>query len=73
MQVTTEELSPGMFTRMEVVEPPYMAPYQMPAKRMMAVAGGRPKVNGSRTATLPAVPMPGRTPTRVPIRTPTKQ
>ena len=26
MQVTTEELSPGMLTRIAVVEPPYWAP-----------------------------------------------
>ena len=26
MQVTTDEVSPGMFTRIEVVEPPYWAP-----------------------------------------------
>ena len=26
MQVTTDEVSPGMFTRMAVVEPPYCAP-----------------------------------------------
>jgi len=30
----------GMLTRMEVVDPPYMAPYMIPARRMTAETGG---------------------------------
>jgi len=45
----------------------------MPARRMMAEAGGRFRLMGIRIA-MPAVgPTPGRTPIRVPTRTPRKQ
>jgi hypothetical protein len=40
---------------------------------MMAETGGRVKVKGRRGATLSAGPIPGRTPMRVPIKTPAKQ
>jgi hypothetical protein len=73
IQVTTLQGSPGMFTNIEVVDPPYIPPYQMPANIMMAVTAGRSKVKGSKRAIQPAVPMPGRTPMRVPKKTPTKQ
>jgi hypothetical protein len=39
----------------------------------MAVTAGRPKEKGIKRAIHPAVPMPGRTPTRVPKNTPIKQ
>ncbi len=39
-QVTTDAASPGMLTRMEVVDPPYIAPYMIPARRMTAETGG---------------------------------
>jgi hypothetical protein len=29
-----------MFTRIDVVDPPYIAPYMMPASRMTAETGG---------------------------------
>src|SRR5271157_423493 len=38
--VTTEAASPGIFTRMDVVDPPYIAPYVIPASRMIAETGG---------------------------------
>jgi len=43
------------------------------ASMMMAETGGRVKVKGRRSATLPAGPIPGRTPMSVPIKTPAKQ
>jgi hypothetical protein len=45
----------------------------MPESIMMAVAGGREKVTGSRRAIAPAGPIPGRTPTSVPTKQPTQQ
>src|SRR5512139_2647191 len=39
-QVTTEAASPGILTRMEVVDPPYIAPYMIPARRITAETGG---------------------------------
>jgi hypothetical protein len=45
----------------------------MPASMISAVTGWKVKVIGSRMATAPVGPMPGRTPTSVPSRTPTKQ
>src|SRR5215208_1474015 len=42
----------------------------MPPNMMNALIGSRPKVMGSRTATVIAGPMPGSTPTAVPRVTP---
>jgi hypothetical protein len=44
----------------------------MAASMMMAPVGSMLKVSGSRITMPPAEPMPGRTPTRVPIRHPIK-
>ncbi len=40
---------------------------------IIAVTGGRPKVTGSNIAIAPGGPIPGSTPTRVPMKTPPKQ
>ncbi len=45
----------------------------MPASMIRADSGGTENVNGSSIATVVTVPMPGNTPTSVPIRTPAKQ
>jgi hypothetical protein len=72
-QVTTEAASPGMCSRIEVVEPPYCAPWRMPASRINAVSGGMPKVSGSSSAMVVTGPRPGSTPASVPTSTPRKQ
>src|SRR5262249_19261825 len=45
----------------------------MPASMINAPTGGRPKVIGSNIAMVATVPMPGRTPTRVPTSAPSRQ
>src|SRR6266540_354818 len=45
----------------------------MPASMIRAPTGGRPKVIGSSIAMVATVPMPGRTPTRVPTSAPSRQ
>src|SRR4051794_17036986 len=45
----------------------------MPASMISAPTGGRPKVIGSNMATVAMVPMPGKTPTRVPTKAPIRQ
>src|SRR5690242_9464104 len=45
----------------------------MPASMMSAPTGGRPKVIGSSMATVATVPIPGRTPTKVPTNAPSRQ
>jgi hypothetical protein len=40
---------------------------------MIAVVGGIPYVTGRRMAMVPTGPIPGRTPIRVPTKTPRKQ
>src|SRR4029453_19340152 len=45
----------------------------MPASMISAPTGGRPKVMGSSIATVAMVPMPGKTPTRVPTSGPIRQ
>ena len=45
----------------------------MPANMMIAVTGGRLNVKGSKRATVPVDPIPGRTPMNVPIKQPKKQ
>src|SRR4030081_2470357 len=44
----------------------------MPASKIRAPNGGRPKVIGSSIATVAMVPMPGSTPTSVPTSAPTR-
>src|SRR5262249_17718828 len=45
----------------------------MPASMISAPTGGRPKVIGKSIAMVATVPMPGRTPTKVPTRAPSRQ
>src|SRR5262245_38299251 len=45
----------------------------MPASMIRAPTGGSPKVIGSSIAMVATVPMPGRTPTRVPTSAPSRQ
>src|SRR5690349_15148351 len=61
-----------MLTSTEVVEPPYIAPYQMPVIMMSPVTGPYGIVNGRRSAIVAVGPRPGSTPTIVPISAPTK-
>src|SRR5882757_341460 len=71
MTLTTEEDSPGVLSRIEVVDPPYMAPKKM-AQNMMIAARGSPsaKTTGSNNDMVTAGPRPGSTPTAVPIAAP---
>ena len=41
MAVTTDDDSPGVFNRIDVVDPPYMPPYKMPASMIIAPVGSR--------------------------------
>ena len=68
--VATEDGSPGMLNRIEVVEPPNSAPQYMLASRMMADTGSIEKVSGISSVTPLGAPSPGSTPTRMPNRTP---
>ena len=52
--------------------PPYCAPYMTPASIRMAPTGLMPKVSGSRIEIVASGPMPGSTPTMLPISTPMK-
>src|SRR4051794_25269388 len=61
-----------MFTRTEVVEPPYIAPYHTPVIMMSPVVAPYGIVNGSSSAIVAVGPSPGSTPTTVPISAPTK-
>jgi hypothetical protein len=62
-----------MFTKILVVEPPYIAPYNKPASMMMEPVGSKYMVRGSKIDRVEAGPKPGSTPTRVPKRHPKKQ
>jgi hypothetical protein len=66
----TEEASPGILTRIEVVEPPYWAPYVMPNNMIKYASGGACSARGKSNAMAPAGPSPGSTPTKVPSNTP---
>ena len=68
--VATDDGSPGMLNRMEVVEPPKSAPQYIDDRRMMADTGGIMKVSGSSKVTPFGAPNPGNTPTRMPSNTP---
>jgi hypothetical protein len=65
--------SPGILTRIEVVEPPYCAPYHIPAIMIRPVIGPYFKVKGKKRDIVAVGPNPGRTPTTVPKRHPIKQ
>ena len=71
--VTTDAASPGMFSRIEVVDPPYMAPQKIPASMITAETGSILRVAGRRRAIVAGGPSPGRTPMAVPRRAPTAQ
>jgi len=73
IQVTTLAASPGILTRIEVVEPPYCEPNQTPAIIMRPVSAPYFMVKGSISAMVAVGPKPGNTPTMVPTRAPTKQ
>src|SRR5450759_652370 len=73
MQVITLAASPGMLTRIDVVEPPYCDPNHTPVNMMSPVSGPIPTVNGSMKVIVAAGPTPGSTPTIVPRKEPTKQ
>src|SRR5690349_13045537 len=60
-----------MLKRIEVTDPPKSAPQYMLDRRMIAETGCMPKVSGSSSETPFGAPSPGRTPTRMPKRTPT--
>src|SRR4051812_34224368 len=57
---------------MEVMEPPYIEPYQIPASMMMADVVSRKYVTGSSSAIVAAEPSPGRMPITTPSATPAK-
>ena len=69
--VATDQGSPGMLKRMEVMAPPKSAPQYRLVSRMMADVGGMVKVSGRRIATPLAPPSPGSTPITVPSAMPT--
>src|SRR3990167_2813823 len=60
--VATDQGSPGMLKRMEVMAPPNSAPQYRLVSRMMADVGGMVKVSGSGMATPLGPPSPGGTP-----------
>src|SRR3954467_15371171 len=69
--VATEDGSPGMLNRIEVVDPPKSAPQYMLVRRMIAETGFMLNVSGISSVTPFGAPSPGRTPTRMPSSTPT--
>ena len=73
MQVTTLAASPGILTRIDVVEPPYIAPYHTPAIMIKPAVGPNLNVKGSIRASVTVGPNPGRTPMMVPTKAPVKQ
>src|SRR5215204_6956622 len=62
--VATEDGSPGMLNRIDVVDPPNSAPQYMLVSRMMAETGSIEKVSGIRMVTPFGAPKPGSTPTK---------
>ncbi len=64
--------SPGTFSRIAVMRPPYSAPTYTAASRISAVSGGRfiAKAIGISIATPLTGPRPGSTPTMVPMNEP---
>src|ERR1700730_10244984 len=68
----TEADSPGTRRRIEVIDPPYIEPYQMPASMMMADIVSRKYVMGRSSAMVAAEPNPGRMPMTTPRATPAK-
>ncbi|MNV86042.1 hypothetical protein D3C71_1800410 [compost metagenome] len=66
------EASPGIFSRIELIRPPYSQPRYTAANRIRADSGGRPRAKaiGINSATPLIGPRPGNRPTTVPIRVP---
>ncbi len=65
-QVTTAPPVPGVFSRMEDMEPPYSAPTYTPHRATKAVPGSRLYVSGSTRISPVAAPKPGRAPMMMP-------
>ncbi len=68
--VATDDGSPGMLNRIDVVDPPNSAPQYIDVSRMMAEVGSSAKVSGISSDTPLGAPSPGSTPTTSPISTP---
>src|SRR3546814_8418463 len=64
--VIIDPASPGVLIKMDVVDPPYMAPYNTPANIIKADTGPTDTVTGNSNAIVNAGPMPGRMPIAVP-------
>src|SRR3546814_4471468 len=58
--------SSDLLIKMDVVDPPYMAPYNTPANIIKADTGPTDTVTGNSNAIVNAGPMPGRMPIAVP-------
>ena len=69
--VIIDPLSPGVLIRIDVVDPPYIAPYRIPANMISADSGATWAVTGNSNAMVRAGPMPGRMPIAVPRTVPT--
>src|SRR5699024_10675573 len=63
---------PGVFSKIELLEPPYIAPKYIETIKINALTGSIPKVTGINTATAVAGPNPGNIPTTVPKNPPIK-
>src|SRR5690606_5552463 len=70
--VIIEPASPGVLIRIDVVEPPYIAPYKTPANIINADTGPTDTVTGNSKAIVKAGPIPGKIPMAVPSTEPTK-
>ena len=68
--VATEDGSPGMLKRMDVVEPPKSAPQYIDESTMIPLIGSMLNVSGISSVTPFGAPRPGSTPTRIPSSTP---
>src|SRR3546814_5096394 len=58
--------SSDLLIKMDVVDPPYMAPSNTPANKIEAATGPTDTVTGNSNAKVNAGPMPGRMPIAVP-------
>src|SRR3546814_19270351 len=68
--VIIDPASPGVLIKMDVVDPPYMAPYNTPANIIKADTGPTDTVTGNSNAIVNAGHMPGRMPIAVPNHDP---
>src|SRR5262245_52393351 len=69
--VATDQASPGILNRIDVIAPPKSAPQYMHDSITMAEVGSIVKVSGNRMATPFGPPSPGNTPTKMPSTSPT--